>query len=322
MFVADSNVALIRALDPDPQKQVADPAESSHAIPHTTPYIARSLACVPTMGALHEGHATLIRTAAAYAKLHALSHVVVTIFVNPTQFNDPADFQRYPKTLEADLKICAEAGATGVFVPSVTDIYGEHNISNIAKPAEDTLPPVAREPKLEDAQRPGHFAGVCQVVRRLFDLLRPAAAHFGEKDWQQLQVITQMTALANLPTRILPVPTVREPGGLAMSSRNRFLSEAQRTTALAISRALRECTSDVTPAEAERTLHRVLLEYNITPQYATVRHAHTLLPFADPNAPLNHGHNISNDSAPPPARALIAAQVGSVRLIDNDAWGI
>lgn len=300
MFVAYSNNQLDAQFDGSVNSERTRSADI---------YTPRSVVCVPTMGALHAGHATLVRAAARYAHEHKLQHVIVTIFVNPTQFNDPADFARYPKTIDADVQVCKDAGATGVFVPNVSDIYpGEHG-SGLPRISEDSLPPAAKQPRLEDAVRPGHFAGVCQVVKRLFDLVKPTAAHFGEKDWQQLRVISQMVDMLRLPTSIVPVQTVREAGGLAMSSRNRFLSPQESVTALAISAALRACKQSSTPAEAEEVMLDLLVRHNITPQYAVVRNADTLLPFANPDRPANA-----------PARALIAAKVGTVRLIDNDAF--
>ncbi len=253
---------------------------------------------VPTMGALHEGHATLIRVAAAACEG---ADVAVSIFVNPTQFDDPSDLSRYPRTLEQDLDLCRAAGATIVYVPSVTDVY----------PPGDGLPstPIpdqATKPALEDALRPGHFAGVCQVVRRLFDLVRPRAAYFGEKDWQQLQVIAAMTSMLSLPVRVVPVPTVREADGLAMSSRNRFLSPDDRRRGLSLSLALCEARRAATPARAEEIMRDVMRRAGAEPDYAVVRDAATLLPRS------------SGEAAP--MRALVAARVGAVRLIDNAAW--
>ncbi|MDX2016488.1 MAG: pantoate--beta-alanine ligase [Planctomycetota bacterium] len=260
---------------------------------------ALSTAMVPTMGALHEGHAALVRRAAELARSRGLAGVVVTVFVNPTQFNEQSDFARYPRTLDADVELCARAGATHVFAPGVDVVYppGE----TIPTPA---LPEAATDPKLEDSHRPGHFAGVCQVVKRLFDLGRPALAVFGEKDWQQLAVIRAMTAREKLGVSIEPLATVREPEGLAMSSRNRFLTPADRPRALAISRALREAGLERDASSAQARMARVLGDAGIEPEYAVVRDAATL-------GPVQPGE---------PGRALIAARVGSVRLIDNMPW--
>lgn len=257
---------------------------------------------VPTMGALHEGHAALVRAGARVAAERSISRgCVVTNFVNPTQFNEKSDFDRYPRTLDADAAICEAAGAAAVFAPSVEEVYPPGQ----TVPAPP-LPDVAVRPGLEDAHRPGHFAGVCQVVRRLFELTRPSAAIFGEKDWQQLQVVRAMTAQENLSIEIVGMPTIRERTGLAMSSRNVFLGAADRVRALAISRALAQVSRHDDIASAERSMRDVLAEQGITPEYAVVRDAATLLaPASPPSAP---------------RRALIAARVGPVRLIDNAAW--
>jgi pantoate--beta-alanine ligase len=260
----------------------------------TAPGAPREAAFVPTMGALHAGHAALVRQAAATGE-----PTIVSVFVNPTQFNDPADFARYPKTLDEDLEISRAAGAAAVWAPSVEDIYPDGPAAGVPP-----LPEVATRPGLEDAARPGHFAGVCQVVLRLFRVVRPRIAVFGEKDWQQLQVVSAMAeayrAREWMPT-ILPGPTVRDPDGLALSSRNRFLSPQDRAQGLAIIRALRAAALVDDPRAAEARMREVLAAAGITPDYAVVRDAETLL---DPRP----GR---------PVRRLIAARVGPVRLIDN-----
>jgi pantoate--beta-alanine ligase len=257
---------------------------------------------VPTMGALHEGHAQLIRRGAELAaERKDAGGCVVSIFVNPTQFNDPADFDRYPRTEAQDLALCEASGATQVFVPGVETIYPPPPAPPTPVPA---LPAVALEPGLEDAFRPGHFAGVCQVVMRLFRLVGPRAALFGEKDWQQLQVLAAMTRKAGLPIEIIPMATVRDADGLALSSRNRFLSAEDRQRALAIARALRLAGQTRDSAEAERAMARTLADAGITPDYAAVRDGETLRPISEATT----------------GRALIAARVGAVRLIDNAPW--
>jgi pantoate--beta-alanine ligase len=251
------------------------------------------------MGALHEGHAVLIARGAALARERRLpAGCLATIFVNPTQFDDAADFARYPRTLTEDLQLAARAGASAVFAPSVAEVYPPDG-SVTAPP----LPPVALRPGLEDACRKGHFAGVCQVVKRLFEMTRPAAAVFGEKDWQQLQVVRALSAMLVLGVEIVGVETVREPDGLAISSRNRFLNADERRRALALSRALCEARRGRTPEEAEAIMRGVLTSAGVEAEYAVVRDAETL------EAP-----------GAGPARALIAARVGSVRLIDNAPW--
>jgi pantoate--beta-alanine ligase len=257
---------------------------------------------VPTMGALHAGHASLVALGAKLARDERLrAGCVVTIFVNPTQFNDPADLERYPRTLDADLVLCRRAGAACVYAPGVADVYPDG-------PAAAAVPAVGREPGLEDAHRPGHFAGVVQVVRRLFEMTRPVAAVFGEKDWQQLQVIRAMAAADGGTVRIIPGETVREPDGLAMSSRNRFLSPADRARAVAINRALREAAVEPTPEEAESAMGRVLAADGIRADYAVVRDAETLMGPGGPGVAVRSW------------RALIAARVGEVRLLDNGPW--
>lgn len=252
---------------------------------------------VPTMGALHEGHRALIRRAREAANGRP---VVVSVFVNPTQFNDPTDFERYPRTLDSDALACRESGADVLFAPGVHDVY---------PPAEPPvplppLPNVATTPGLEDAHRPGHFQGVCQVCARLFDLVRPTIAIFGEKDWQQLAVVRAMVQGLGLNLDIQGHPTIREPDGVAMSSRNVRLTPNHRRRAVALVRALAEASRHHDPAEAERAGRTVLLASRIVPEYFVVRDAATLL-----------------DPVPgAAARALVAAPVGGVRLIDNAPW--
>ncbi|WP_414719464.1 pantoate--beta-alanine ligase [Streptomyces sp.] len=182
-----------------------------------------------TMGALHEGHATLIRT--ARERVGRKGYVVVTVFVNPLQFGAGEDLDRYPRTLEADLKTAGQAGADIVFAPSVDEMYPD------GRP-EITLRAGAMGERLEGASRPGHFDGMLTVVAKLLHLTRPDVAFFGQKDAQQLALIRRMVRDLNFPVEIVGVPTVREEDGLALSSRNRYLSPQERRTALALSRAL------------------------------------------------------------------------------------
>jgi len=249
---------------------------------------------VPTMGALHAGHASLIRQAAGIARARG-GEVAVSIFVNPTQFNEAADYTRYPRTLDADAEVCTAAGADVVFAPEADEVYPPGRVIRVPD-----LPRVAKAPGLEDAKRPGHFAGVCQVVRRLFEMVRPTVAVFGEKDWQQLQVIRAMTEQEKLGIEIVPGATVREADGLAMSSRNRFLSETDRERALSISRVLRESARFKSRHEFEAWMVGEMQAAGLVVEYAVVRDGATL---EEPGARA--------------MRALIAARVGSVRLIDN-----
>lgn len=186
-------------------------------------------AVVMTMGALHEGHATLVRTAREIAGPDG--EVVVTVFVNPLQFGKGEDLDRYPRTLDADLKIAEQAGADVVFAPSVDEVYpgGEPQVRISAGPMGE---------RLEGAVRPGHFDGMLTVVAKLLHLTRPDVALFGQKDAQQLALIRRMVRDLNFGTEIVGVPTVREADGLALSSRNRYLSARERRTALALSQAL------------------------------------------------------------------------------------
>ncbi|MGW7328338.1 pantoate--beta-alanine ligase [Streptomyces sp. NPDC054840] len=186
-------------------------------------------AVVMTMGALHEGHATLIRTARELAGPEG--QVVVTVFVNPLQFGAGEDLDRYPRTLDADLAIAEEAGADAVFAPTVDEVYpgGDPQVRITAGPMGE---------RLEGATRPGHFDGMLTVVAKLLHLTRPDLALFGQKDAQQLALIRRMVTDLNFPVEVVGVPTVREADGLALSSRNRYLSAAERHTALALSRAL------------------------------------------------------------------------------------
>jgi pantoate--beta-alanine ligase len=261
--------------------------------------VSAAAAFVPTMGALHEGHAALIRRAAA-----AGGPVVVSIFVNPTQFGPAEDFAAYPRRLERDLDEARSAGAAVVFVPSLEAMYPPGEAIEVPP-----LPPAATEPGLEDACRPGHFAGVCQVVARLFDLVRPVVAVFGEKDYQQLLVVREMVEAHRDrwgALRIEAHPTVRDRDGLALSSRNDYLRTDQRDQALGPYRALcagGEALRRGTRSAAEARMHRVLIEHGLEVDYAVVRDARTLGPLSK--------------SAAAPARGLVAARLGRVRLIDN-----
>lgn len=261
-------------------------------------------AFVPTMGALHAGHEAMIRRAAASERA-----VVVSVFVNPTQFGPGEDFQRYPRDLDRDVERAKHAGADVVFAPEVDVVYppGEE------KPRVD-LPAVAMEPGLEDRARPGHFRGVCQVVTRLFDLVRPSEAFFGEKDFQQLRVMEAIVEARRdrwPDLRIVPHPTVREPDGLAMSSRNVYLSHEQRERALGLSRALALAQQEAAPGRdvtrVEERMRATLVRHHLQVDYAAVRDARTLMPI--------------DELGDEPARALIAARCDDVRLIDNALVG-
>jgi pantoate--beta-alanine ligase len=185
----------------------------------------KKIGFVPTMGALHEGHASLVKLAVAENDV-----VVVSDFVNPTQFNDQNDLLKYPRTLEADCELLEKVGAHYVFAPSVEEIYPEPDTRQFSYAPLDTV--------MEGKFRPGHFNGVCQVVSKLFMMVEPHCAYFGEKDFQQLAIIREMVKQMNFPIRIVGCPIVRESDGLALSSRNARLSDAQRVQALNISKTL------------------------------------------------------------------------------------
>lgn len=198
----------------------------------------RSLGFVPTMGALHRGHASLIERCRTENEI-----VVASIFVNPTQFNDPKDLQRYPRTLDDDLAVLAGLGTDEVFVPLVSELYPHGHRFRVEEESLTQL--------MEGARRPGFLQGVMTVVLKLLNLVRPARAYFGEKDFQQLKVITDMVKDFFIPTEIVLCPTVREPSGLAESSRNVLLSPASRKNAACLFHAL---TTAATPNEAEAIL--------------------------------------------------------------------
>ena len=186
-----------------------------------------SVGLVPTMGALHEGHASLIRQCVAENQL-----TVVSVFVNPTQFNDPKDLQHYPRTFEADTQLVASLGGDIVFAPSVEEIYPQEDKRVFSYPPIDTV--------MEGARRPGHFNGVCQIVSKLFDMVSPDKAYFGEKDFQQIAVVRVMMRDLGYKFQLVPCPIVRETSGLALSSRNALMSEDERVLATNIYRTLRE----------------------------------------------------------------------------------
>jgi pantoate--beta-alanine ligase len=277
----------------------------SHVI-HTRPDLDKTLAAfrskgerialVPTMGALHAGHIALVRLAAEHAE-----RVVVTIFVNPTQFAPHEDFDRYPRVLGQDTTELSGAKVDVVYAPGVEEIYPEGI-------KQDVVPEGGPAAGLESDARPHFFGGVATVVTRLFDHVRPDVAIFGEKDWQQLQVIKSFVAPKfNIP--IIHGPTVREEDGLALSSRNRYLSAEDRKKAPALHRVLTESAVLISRgapvgtvmAAAKRDIEKAGFEVD----YVEARHAETLAPVTD----AHHG----------PIRLLVAARIGGTRLIDNVA---
>lgn len=249
------------------------------------------------MGALHRGHVALVDAARKRA-----SRVVVSIFVNPTQFAPHEDFGSYPRTWREDLEALRTARADAVWAPTNDVMYPEGFATRIA-------PGGAALARLEDKFRPHFFGGVATVVTKLLTQVRPDIAMFGEKDYQQLQVVTQMARDLDLRTRIVGLKTVREKDGLALSSRNAYLSEDERKIAPTLQRVLRDCAARIRQGE---TLGKVLTDgrraivgARFSLDYLEARHAHTLAPVAT--------------SAEGPVRLLVAAKLGKTRLIDNIA---
>lgn len=260
------------------------------------------LGLVPTLGALHHAHQALMRAARA-----AADRVAVTIFVNPTQFGPNEDFERYPRDLEGDLAACEAAGVDLVFAPSVAEVYpaGEATRVRVSGLTENWC----------GKSRPGHFDGVATVVTKLFAASGPCAAVFGRKDYQQLQVVKRLTADLLLPVQIIEHPTQRDPDGLATSSRNRYLSAGERERALALPRALGAVGQafDAGERSAERLsqlLASRLAGAAIELEYAALVDSRALTPIA------------SGELAPGQAAVLLAARVGSTRLIDNTVLGV
>jgi len=253
----------------------------------------RNVALVPTMGALHAGHRQLIRE----AKVMQNTVVVVSIFVNPLQFGPNEDLAKYPRQFESDVDICREERVGIVFAPSAEDMYPAG--------AQVTVNPGPLGDELEGAVRPGHFAGVLTVVSKLFNIVQPTYAVFGQKDYQQLQLIHRMARDLNFPLDVVGVPTVREHDGLALSSRNAYLTPEQRHQAVTLSAAL-TAGAHVSAQGAD----------------AVLKAAHDVL-AQSPEVELDYLELRGPDLGPAPengdARLLLAARVGSTRLIDNIA---
>lgn len=268
----------------------------SHTIRHSG-----KLGFVPTMGALHHGHAQLMIEAARHCE-----HVAVSIYVNPTQFGPGEDLARYPRTLEADLDLCAQVGVKAVFFPSDNIMYphGRHHFTAVEVPGLATL--------FEGASRPGHFTGVATVVTKLFGIMQPDVAFFGRKDYQQWLVIRRMTADLNLPVDLVRVDTVREDDGLAMSSRNRYLSLEQRQTALSLSLALKTAESALKMGETQ-VLRLESLMRSILTDTPGVELDYARIVDADNLEDIENIDTARRESAV----ALVAARVGTTRLIDN-----
>jgi pantoate--beta-alanine ligase len=254
-----------------------------------------TVALVPTMGALHAGHISLVKASRAHAR-----RCIVSIFVNPTQFAPNEDFSAYPRTFDADLEKLAAVGADGCFAPIAPEMYPE-GFSTKINPGGPALA------GLEDRFRPDHFAGVALVVAKLLNQAQADSAFFGEKDFQQLAVIRRMAADLDIATQIFGVPTLREPDGLALSSRNIYLSPEERAKAPLLARRLIEAARGIAsggiPDEEATQAAQKLAADGFAVDYVEARHAETLAPVAS--------------AAAGPIRLLAAARLGKTRLIDN-----
>lgn len=249
---------------------------------------------VPTMGALHEGHASLVRTAKKTSDF-----VIVTVFINPTQFNNQDDLTNYPKTEEKDVELLKNLGCDLVFFPKIEDVY----------PSDYLFPGIDLgflDQTMEGALRPGHFQGVCQVVYRLFQLTNPSKAYFGLKDFQQVSVIKYMVNHFQLPIEIIPCETSRNEQGLALSSRNLRLTEQQKTEALVLINALQDAKLNaisMTPIQVKKIAEQTIQNSPLTLEYVEI---------VDPITLISLQTNWHNN-----ARMCIVAYAGDVRLIDN-----
>lgn len=231
----------------------------------------KSIGLVPTMGALHAGHASLVKRSVGENDV-----TVVSVFVNPTQFNDKNDLKNYPRTLNADCLLLDSLGVDYVFAPSAEEIYPEPDTRHFSYPPIDTV--------MEGARRPGHFNGVCQIVSKLFELVKPDRAYFGEKDYQQIAVIRAMVKDLNIPVQICPCPIVREESGLALSSRNALLSENEKRTAVCISQALKSSVQFAKSHTVKETRELVIGALNATKglevEYFEIVNGATLQPIS------------------------------------------
>ncbi len=255
----------------------------------------KSLGLVPTMGALHQGHLSLMKQS-----LKDNDHTIVSIFVNPTQFNDPKDLEKYPRTLEKDCKLIEELGVDYVFAPTVTEMYPEPDTRVFNYPPQDEV--------MEGKYRPGHFNGMCQIVSKLFAIVNPTRAYFGEKDYQQLIIVKRMVKELGLGIEIVGCPILREKDGLALSSRNSLLSAEERKNALDISGTLFDSVEYAKEHSLKETLgyvvNRINANTNLELQYFEIVDADTLLPVSD-----------WSESAS--IIGCITVFSGTVRLIDN-----
>ena len=277
--------------------EVLDTIEAARSALRTARAAGQRIGFVPTMGALHAGHASLIARARFETDL-----VMVSIFVNPLQFSPGEDLARYPRPFERDTSSAEKAGADLIFAPSVEEMYPHGALdTKVSVPALSEM--------MEGASRPGHFDGVATVVAKLFNVVGPSKAYFGEKDWQQLAVVRRMVADLSFPVEIIGCPTIREPDGLAMSSRNAYLDAEHRAAAVVLQRALGGGRMLV--ADGERSAAKVA---------STMWEIMASEPLADPlyasvvDAELRGVREVGAG-----CRLLVAAQVGPARLIDNEA---
>lgn len=268
-------------------KEVRDAVTAAHRQ-------GKTIGLVPTMGALHAGHSSLIQKACAEC-----GYVVVSIFVNPTQFGPTEDFNKYPRTLDADTRLCESLGVDCIFAPLAEEMYPQKNLTwvNVEQMTEG----------LCGASRPGHFQGVTTVCAKLFHIVQPDKAYFGQKDAQQIAVIRRMVADLNFPMEIVVCPIVREPDGLAMSSRNRYLSPEQRKQAVCLYQALCGCKKMVeqgiiSTSQLIAQMNQVITTAGVQVEYISIVDARTLQPMA----------SLAEDSL-----VALACRVGVTRLIDN-----
>ena len=254
----------------------------------------KTVGFVPTMGALHQGHLELVRRSVKENDITACS-----IFVNPIQFNNREDLLKYPRTLDKDLEMLEKGGCDLVLVPSVEEMYPEPVTTNYDFGDLDKV--------MEGAHRPGHFNGVAIVVKKLFDIFQPHRAYFGEKDFQQLRIIQSLVRIEHIPVEIIPCPTVREPDGLAMSSRNRRLSEKERAVAPEIYRTLilaKDLAKKIPLQELKAICRKNLEDKGFIADYFEITDIETL-------------HPLNNWEDSREVIACVAAFLGPVRLIDN-----
>lgn len=291
-------------LDLHRSRQLFSPPVSSRNVTRTG--LVPTIGLVPTMGALHSGHLSLIERAKQETDL-----VVVSIFVNPTQFGPNEDFSRYPRDLERDRQLCEQADVQVIFAPTVAEIYGSDEQAQVQSQTDQqtqVMPPAAMMAGLCGASRPGHFQGVATVVTKLFNIVQPDRAYFGQKDAQQLAILRRLVSDLNLPIALVPCPILREPSGLAMSSRNQYLSDPEREQAIALHRGLLQAESTFRSGKRTREAIIAAVRFElekvpaVKPNYIDLVHPDTLIPLSEVDDV---------------GLLAIAAHVGNTRLIDN-----